>query len=58
MRKTLTDISGVNFADCWAGRETPIIEGVPLNIISLEKLKINKRASGRLKDLNDLQELP
>jgi hypothetical protein len=30
---------------------------VSVNIISLPKLKDNKRASGRLKDLNDLEHL-
>lgn len=32
--------------------------GVPVTIISLNDLKTNKRASGRLKDLADLENLP
>ncbi|MES2464628.1 MAG: hypothetical protein V4671_29040 [Armatimonadota bacterium] len=31
---------------------------ISVNVISLEDLKVNKAASGRLKDLNDLQHLP
>ncbi len=54
----LTGISGVGFQECWAVRETPILDGVPVNIITLDNLKANKKASGRLKDLNDLDNLP
>jgi len=51
-------ISGVEFEDCWQRRV--IIEDDDLRIptISLEDLKRNKRASGRKKDLLDLDELP
>ena len=34
------------------------IDGVPVNLITLCYLKINKQASGRPKDLNDLEHLP
>jgi hypothetical protein len=34
------------------------IDEVPVNIIALDDLKVNKRASGRLKDLADLENLP
>jgi hypothetical protein len=54
----LTTISGVEFADAYAQRVTDIIDGVPVNIIGLSQLKVNKRASGRLKDLSDLENLP
>lgn len=53
----LTTISGVSFADCYAERVTDVMDGVELNFINLKYLKINKRASGRLKDLNDLEHL-
>jgi hypothetical protein len=53
-----TGISGVEFADCYADRVTDTLDGVVVNIISLPYLKINKKASGRLKDLNDLEYLP
>ncbi len=54
----LTTISGVEFADAYAQRVSDIIDGVRVNIINLEQLKVNKRASGRLKDLSDLENLP
>ena len=55
--EVLTSISGVEFKECY---ETRIIEDwddISVNIISLKKLKQNKRASGRLKDLTDLEHL-
>jgi hypothetical protein len=36
-----------------------VVEGLsPVNFISLKHLKTNKQASGRLKDLSDLEHLP
>jgi hypothetical protein len=54
----LTTISGVDFAECYSQRTVDIVDGMAINIIGLEHLKRNKQASGRLKDLNDLQHLP
>lgn len=54
----LTDISGVTFADCWARREEATLSGIPVSIIDVQSLKTNKRASGRHKDLSDLENLP
>ena len=54
----VTTISGVEFAACFARRIAAEIDGVSVNIIGLGDLKINKRASGRHKDLNDLEQLP
>jgi hypothetical protein len=34
------------------------IDGVAVNLISLNHLKVNKKASGRYKDLDDLENLP
>lgn len=53
-----TTISGVDFAACYAMRRAAILDGVEVPIISLPHLKINKQASGRHKDLNDLENLP
>jgi predicted nucleotidyltransferase len=53
-----TSIDGVTFDECYAERETVVIDGIEINLISLHHLKINKRASGRLKDLADLENLP
>jgi predicted nucleotidyltransferase len=53
----LTKISGVDFINCYARRKSAVIDGVPTQVISLEDLKLNKTASGREKDLNDLKHL-
>ena len=53
----LTAIDGVAFAECFARREQVELDGVCLNIIGLADFKSNKRASGRLKDLADLESL-
>ena len=53
----LTTISGVSFGDCYPQRVTAQIDGVEVPVISLAHLKINKRASGRFKDLADLEQL-
>ncbi len=53
----LTTISGVSFRDCYSHRVTAQIDGLEVPVISLEHLKINKRASGRFKDLADLDQL-
>ncbi|MBN2411006.1 hypothetical protein JXQ31_04885 [candidate division KSB1 bacterium] len=54
----LSHIDGVDFDECFAKKIIDSIDGVPVNIIDLECLKKNKRASGRLKDLTDLDYLP
>ncbi|HKI17363.1 MAG TPA: DUF6036 family nucleotidyltransferase [Isosphaeraceae bacterium] len=54
----MTSVSGLDFAEAYAKRVVDVIEGIPVSLINLEHLKINKRASGRLKDLADLDYLP
>ena len=53
-----TSISGVDFDECYQGRVVDELDGVEVNLIDLENLKKNKKASGRLKDLADLEKLP
>jgi predicted nucleotidyltransferase len=55
--EVLTTISGVEFAACYAARVTTMIDGVEVKLISLPDLKVNKQASGRYKDLDDLEHL-
>ena len=55
--EVMTGISGVRFEECFAERVVDVIDGIALNIISLKHLKINKKASGRHKDLNDFENL-
>ena len=52
-----TEISGVDFDNCYTRKIELSYEDLHINIISLEDLKINKIASNRLKDLNDLENL-
>jgi len=52
-----TAISGVDFRDCYARRTVDVLDGVEVPILSLPDLKANKQASGRLKDLSDLENL-
>jgi hypothetical protein len=56
--EVFTAIPGVDFAACYQQRVSTIISGVPLSLISLADLKQNKQASGRPRDLDDLQNLP
>ena len=56
--EVLTRISGVSFEECYGERLEDTIDRVDVSIISLRHLKINKKASGRLKDLADLEHLP
>jgi hypothetical protein len=53
----ITSAPGVEFGSCYASRVEVEIEGVVVNFIDLENLKRNKRASGRLQDLADLENL-
>jgi predicted nucleotidyltransferase len=54
----INDIDGVTFEECYARRVEADIEGLQVNMISLPDLKTNKKASGRNKDLADLDYLP
>lgn len=52
-----TSISGVSFEVCYAERVVARWDEVEVSVISLARLKENKRASGRMKDLADLEAL-
>jgi len=54
----ITKIDGVEFDECYQRRITDTINGIKVDIINLDDLKKNKKASGRHKDLNDLEYLP
>lgn len=54
----LTSIDGVDFESCSERALAYAVEGFDVPIIGLDDLKINKRASGRNKDLADLDHLP
>jgi predicted nucleotidyltransferase len=56
--EVITGASGVDFAECYSRREVIEVDGISVNFISLEDLKVNKRACRRHKDLEDLEHLP
>jgi len=53
----LTDISGRDFAESYLRREILMRDETEISVISLVDLKANKQASGRAKDLGDLESL-
>ena len=53
----LTSIDGVEFPECYKNKNTLTIDGIEINFISFQDLKKNKKASGRLQDLADLENL-
>lgn len=53
----LTTISGVEFETCYQNRIIHEFDDIQVNLISLNDLRKNKLASGRHKDLNDLENL-
>jgi len=53
----VTGIDGVEFAEAWPDRLEMVFAGVPAFVISRHHLITNKKASGRLQDLADVQQL-
>ena len=53
----LTSISGVDFEDAWNERVEAEIESVRVPVLGLKSFVQNKRASGRTKDVADLESL-
>jgi hypothetical protein len=56
--EVITSASGVDFNECYSNREVFEVDGIPINFITLQDLKKNKRAAGRHKDLEDIEHLP
>jgi len=50
----ITGVSGVGFAEAWAGRESARLDGIPVQVIGREALLKNKAAAGRPQDAADL----
>jgi len=53
----MTSISALTFEECYPERVAGVINDVPVQIIGLPQLKINKQASIRPKDADDLAHL-
>ena len=54
----LTSPDGLDFQSSYARRNTVVWDGINVPLISFEDLKVNKRRSGRAKDLADIENLP
>jgi hypothetical protein len=53
----LNDIDGVEFHDCYERKKYFIIDELKIPFISSNDLLINKKASGRHKDIDDIENL-
>ncbi|MDP2606431.1 MAG: nucleotidyltransferase [Deltaproteobacteria bacterium] len=53
----ITSITGVSWDDAFTGRASSNFGGVPVHYIGREQFILNKRATGRIKDLADLEAL-
>jgi len=51
----MTGLSGVEFGEAWTSRVEVEIDGMHIPFLGLEVLRRNKKATGREKDLLDLQ---
>lgn len=53
----LTSVDGLTFEEAWAEREHLDLDGIPVPVLSRRHLIVNKKATGRLKDLADVEAL-
>ncbi|MCH8476033.1 MAG: hypothetical protein LAT55_12500 [Opitutales bacterium] len=53
----LTSVSGITFEQAWENKVSAKFGEIPVYFIGKEELKKNKQATGRKKDLNDLENL-
>lgn len=54
----ITGVTGLDFDDCFTAKKIISLADTQVNFISLRHLRINKKATGRDRDLNDLNNLP
>lgn len=50
----MTSVDGLDFEGAWQRRVVTTVDGVQLSVLSREDLIVNKRATGRAKDLADV----
>jgi hypothetical protein len=53
----VTSITGVTWEQAWQGRQAGNLANIPVFFLGKSEFIANKRATGRLKDLADLEEL-
>ncbi len=54
----LTKVKGLEFDQAFQCSEAVLVDGAPVQLLSMRSLKDAKRAAGRHKDLDDLEHLP
>ena len=52
-----SEATGVEFAECFSNRMEIVLDELSVPFIGYEDFVLNKRSSGRLKDLADLESL-
>lgn len=55
--EVINNASGINIDECYQRRNNVTIDGVEISLISKEDLIKNKKASGRAKDIADVENL-
>jgi hypothetical protein len=53
----INEASGIDIKDCYSRRKTVVVEGIKIPLISKADLIINKKSTGRLSDLGDVEKL-
>lgn len=53
----ITTPDGIDFETCYSSKIEIVLDNIPVKFIDIENLKKNKKASGRLQDLADLESL-
>ena len=53
----LTDLTGVSFDEAWAGKILATFDNLRIPVIGRDAYLKNKRATGRLKDLADVEDV-
>ncbi len=53
----INQADGIEIDECYGRREVIVIDGTEVSLISREDLLANKKASGRLQDLADIEKL-
>ena len=51
----LTAIPGLEFEDCWSRRDSVLLKGTRIPLLSKSDFLSDKRASGRIQDLADVE---
>jgi len=51
----INEADGIDFEKCYAKRNCIVVEGLEISVISKEDLILNKKASGRHRDLADVE---